>query len=946
MSEFLEVYWARTHNLKNINIKIPKNKMVVITGLSGSGKSSLAFNTIYSIGQQKYLESLSSYARMFIGGMKEEAEIDEIVGLSPTISIDQKTTNRNPRSTAGTITEIYDYYKLLFLNIWDRRCLQCGTLIKKDSLGKIITDINTYPVGTKFIIKSPLYKEKKNISFDKVKKEILDLWFIRFSVNGEVYTINDDITLKEKATYDIDIIVDRLIIVDYEKNESDMKRLKDSLELAFKISWGFLNVNFFLSEKETKTNKYSNVFVCPNCSYVPEKLDISSFSFNSHNWACPDCHWLGVKTVFLEENIINFNLSLEEWAVIVPWFWTYFHALIKVVGEKYPLRTRVPYKELTKKEREMVLYWTGETQYKVKFINDYWVVNTYNSKFEWVLNTLNRRFFESATFEENKLMDFVTEVDCPICSWKRLKRESLTVFINGIDIWDANNKTVKEALEFFKNLKLKGAKDKISKNILKNITERLEFLEWVGLDYITMARKSNTLSWWESQRIRLATQLWTKLEGIIYVLDEPSIWLHPRDNDMLITNLKRLRDIGNTLIVVEHDEDIMRESDYIIDIGPGAGIHWGNIIFEGSFDEIIKDKNTLTWKYLSGEIKISIERKKREVYQFLEIHWASHNNLKNINVKIPLSVFSVVTWVSGWGKSSLVNDTLASYLQNKLNGANHPYGAFKEIKGLQYLDKALVIDQSPIGKTPRSNPSTYTGVLTYIREVFAATYDAQVRGYGPGRFSFNTKEGRCNICEGDGLKKIEMHFLPPIYVECEECHGKRFNYETLEIKYKGKNIADVLDMTIEEAIEFFASHPKILRVLKVLESIGLGYIKLGQSSTTLSWWEAQRIKLATELAKKSTTKTIYILDEPTTGLHFQDVEKLLLLLHGLVDKGNTVVVIEHNMNVVLNADYIIDIGPEWGNAGGELVVSGSIKEIMNCEKSYTGKAIKKYLKIV
>lgn len=944
MSEFLEVYWAKTHNLKNIHVKIPKNKIVVITGLSGSWKSSLAFNTIYSIGQQKYLESLSSYARMFIGGMKEEAEIDEIYGLSPTISIDQKTTNRNPRSTAGTITEIYDYYKLLYLNIGDRKCLKCWSIIKKDTLSNIISDIGSHKIGTKFIIKSPLHKDKKNISLEKIKKEILDLWFIRFSLNGKIYTVNDDIIDAKEDSYNVDIIVDRLVVWDYEKNDSDIKRLKDSLELAFKISWGFTNIDFFISEAETKTYKYSSVFVCPHCSYVPEKLDISSFSFNSHNWACPVCHWLGVKTVFLEENIINFNLSLEEGAVIVPWFWTYFHALIKAVGEKYPLRTRVPYKELTKKEKEIVLYGTRETQYKVKFTNDYGVINTYNSKFEWVINTLNRRFFESATFEENKLMDFVTEIDCPECNGKRLKQESLTVFVGGIDIWDLSNKTVNEALDFFSNLNLSWSKDKISKNILKNIVERLEFLAGVGLGYITMARKSNTLSGGESQRIRLATQLGTKLEWIIYVLDEPSIWLHPRDNDMLIGNLKKLRDIGNTLIIVEHDEDIMKESDYIIDIGPWAWIHWWNIIFEWKFEQIIKDKNTLTGKYLSWEIDIKIERKERKKDYFLELKWATHHNLKNVDIKIPLSIFTVITGVSGWGKSSLINDTLAVYLQNKLNGANHSYGNFREIKWLEYLDKILVIDQSPIWKTPRSNPATYTGVLTYIREVFAATYDAQIRGYWPWRFSFNTKDWRCNICEWDGVKKIEMHFLPPIYVECEECHGKRFNYETLEIKYKGKNIADVLDMTIEEAIDFFASHPKILRILKVLENIGLGYIKLGQSSTTLSWWEAQRIKLATELAKRSTTKTIYVLDEPTTGLHFQDVEKLLILLHWLVDKGNTVVVIEHNMNVIMNADYIIDIGPEGWNAWWEIVVSGDLEALMKCEKSFTGHAIKKYLK--
>ena len=943
MSQFLEVYGARTHNLKNINVKIPKNKMVVITGLSGSGKSSLAFNTIYSVGQQKYLESLSSYARMFIGGMKEEAELDEIVGLSPTISIDQKTTNRNPRSTVGTITEIYDYYKLLFLNVWERRCLECETIIKKDSLGHIIEQIKKHEVWKKFMIKSPLYKKSKLVSGEKLKKEILDLGFIRFEMNGKLTTVNDEIIVKDNVLYDIDIIVDRLVVLDYNKDESDVKRLKDSLELAFRVSKWFLTLDF-IDQDKVHSHKFSNVFVCPNCSYVPEELDISSFSFNSHNGACPECHGLWVKTVFLEENIINFKLSLEEGAVIVPWFGNYFIALIEQVGKKYKVRTRVPYGELTKEETHRVLYGTWETMYKVHFESEDGFANTYNSKFEGVINTLNRRFFESQSFDDNKIVDYVTEIDCPLCEGKRLKKESLTVFIKNKDIGDLTMMNVTHSLDFLKSLGLTGSRDKVSKNIIKNIVERLEFLEGVGLEYITLARKANTLSGGESQRIRLATQLGTKLEGIIYVLDEPSIGLHPRDNDMLIENLKRLRDIGNTLIIVEHDEDIMRESDHIIDIWPGAGIHGWEIIFEGTFKEIIKDKNSSTGQYLSGKKKINIERKKRTRTHFLELKGVTHHNLVNVDVKFPLANFNVVTWVSGSGKSSLINDTLASYVLNKLNGASHQHWKFREIKGLEYLDKALVIDQSPIGRTPRSNPATYTGVFTNIRDIFAATYEAQVRGYSAGRFSFNTKTGRCNICEGDGVKKVEMHFLPPVYVECEECKGKRFNYETLEIKYKGKSIADVLAMTIEEAAEFFAAHPKVLKVLQVLESIGLGYVKLGQSSTTLSWGEAQRIKLATELAKRSTTKTIYILDEPTTGLHFQDVEKLLKILHTLVDKGNTVIVIEHNMNIIMNADYIVDIGPEGGDNGWKIVAVWDIEDIRKCSESYTWKAIEKYLK--
>jgi excinuclease ABC subunit A len=943
MSQFLEVYGARTHNLKNINVKIPKNKIVVITGLSGSGKSSLAFNTIYSIGQQKYLESLSSYARMFIGGMKDEAELDEIIGLSPTISIDQKTTNRNPRSTVGTITEIYDYYKLLFLNIWERKCLHCWTLIKKDSLSKIVTDIAKEKQGTKFMVLSPLYKEYTGLKFERVKKDILDLGFIRFLMNGEIYTINDEVKVDEKNPVSIDIVVDRLVVTEYKEWEADIKRLKDSIELAFKVSNGFAKIAY-LKDEEIKSHSYSSVFVCPNCNHIPEKLDISSFSFNSHNGACPDCHGLGVKTVFLEENIINPKLTLAEGAVIVPGFWNYFLALIEEVGRDFGIPTNVVYGKLTTAQKEMVLNGTGDKIYKVRFRNESGIVNTYTSRFEGVINTLNRRFLESTNFDDNKILDYVTEIDCPTCDGKRLKAESLTVFIDGKDIGDLTDYNVRDAAKFFSSLKLVGERDKIAKNILKNINERLEFLSWVGLDYITLSRRANTLSGWESQRIRLATQLGTKLEGILYILDEPSIGLHPRDNDMLIANLKKLRDIGNTLIIVEHDEDIMRESDWIIDIGPGAGIHGGHIIAEWTFEQVIKNEASVTWKYLSGEKEIIVKRKERQRDTWLEIIWAEHHNLKKIDVKIPLANFTVVTGVSGSGKSSLINDTLAEYLSNKLNGANHPYGKFKEMKGLQFLDKVLVIDQSPIGKTPRSNPATYTWVFTSIREIFAMTSDAQVRGYAAGRFSFNTRDGRCNACDGDGVKKVEMHFLPPVYVTCEECDGKRFNTETLEIKYKGKTISDVLNMTVEEALDFFSSHPKVARIMSVLNTIGIWYIKLWQSSTTLSWWEAQRIKLATELAKRSTSKTMYILDEPTTGLHFQDVDKLLHILHGLVDKGNSVVVIEHNMNVILNADYIIDIWPEWGDIWGNLVAAGTIEEVAKCKESYTAKAIQKYKK--
>ncbi len=943
MSEFLEVYWAKTHNLKNINVKIPKNKMVIFTWLSWSWKSSLAFNTIYSVWQQKYLESLSSYARMFIWWINEEAEVDEIKWLSPTISIDQKTTNRNPRSTVWTITEIYDYYKLLYLNIWVRKCIKCGSIIKKDSLKQVIADISSYKIDTRFIIKAQVFTNKSWMTKEYVKKEVLDMGFIRFSLNNIIYTVNDEFEVDSKKSYNLDIIIDRLVVKDYSDSDSnDSKRLKDSLELAFKTWNWFIKIDFYIDDI-VEEKKYSNKFVCSNCWHIPEELDISWFSFNSHKWACPDCHWLWVKSVFLEENIINKKLSLEEWAIIVHWFWSYFHSLIKEVWEKHSIRTRVPYKDLTKEERYKVLYGTWEELYKVKFTNESWNTNTYTSKYEWVINTLNRRFFDNSSMDAWKLDDFVTEIECPTCVWMRLKQESLSVFINWLNIWDLSYLSVSKSLDFLNNLKLTKEEEQTTKNVLKNARERLEFLAWVWLDYMTISRKANTLSWWEAQRIRLATQIWVKLEWIIYVLDEPSIWLHPRDNDMLISNLKKLRDIGNTLLIVEHDEDIMREADYIIDIWPWAWIHGWEIIAMGTIDEIIDNKNSVTGPYLSGKKQVIVDRKKRKVDNFLKILWATHHNLKNIDVSFPIWNLTVVSWVSWSGKSSLVNDILANYLANKLNWASRQVWEFKSIEWIENLDKVLIIDQSPIWKTPRSNPATYTWVFTYIRDVFAMSYESQVRWYWPWRFSFNTKEWRCDVCEWDGVKKIEMHFLPPVYVECEECGWKRFNSETLSIKYKWKTIADILDMTVEEALLFFENHKKISNVLSVLNEVWLWYIKLWQSSTTLSGWEAQRIKLATELSKRSTSKTMFILDEPTTWLHFQDVEKLLKILHSLVDKWNSVIVIEHNMNVILNSDYIIDIWPTGWDLWWNLVVAWDIETVKNCKNSFTWQAIKKYL---
>ena len=936
MSDFLEVYWARTHNLKNIDVKIPKNKITVITGLSGSGKSSLAFNTIYSVGQQKYLESLSSYARMFIWWMREEAEVDEIRGLSPTISIDQKTTSKNPRSTVWTITEIYDYFKLLYLNVWVRKCVDCKTVVKKDSLQDIIDLISSYEIGEKFIIKAKIKWKFKD--FLDIKKELLNLGFIRFEVDDNIYTINDEVKLENLE--EINIVLDRLIVEDYSSKESlDLKRVKDSLELAYKIWKGQLIIDFLWKEKQN----FSNIFVCSNCGYVPKELTISSFSFNSHAWACENCHWLWVKKIFLEEKIINFNLTMLEWAVIAPWFWwQYFLSLLEVVWKANNIDMNKKYSLLSSKEKDLILYGTWEKIYKVTYLNEQNTSNTYTSKYEWVINTLTRRYFD---WNDDKWHydEYVIDIDCQICNWYRLNKESLNVYLDWLNIWELSNLPIDKCLEFIRKIKFPKSDEIIVKKILKNAIERMEFLKWVGLNYITISRKVWTLSGWEAQRIRLATQIGTKLEWIIYVLDEPSIWLHPRDNNMLIENLKKLRDIWNTLIIVEHDEDIMKQSDYILDIWPGAWIHWWEIIAEWTLEDLMNNEKSITGLYLKTYKHYVNNNKKREINKYIEVIWASENNLKNINIKIPLSNFIVVTWVSWSWKSSLVNDILANYLLNKLNRAKRVVWKFKEIKWLENLDKVVVIDQSPIWKTPHSNPATYTWVFTPIREVFSETSESKIRGYNPGRFSFNTKKGRCNACDWDGVKKIEMHFLPPIYIDCEECGATRYNMETLQIKYKWKTISDVLNMTVEESVVFFTSHPKIIKILKILEEVWLWYIKLWQSSTTLSGWEAQRVKLATELSKRSTTKTFYILDEPTTWLHFQDVDKLLKILQSLVNKWNTVLVIEHNMSVIINADYIIDIWKEGWDKWGELVIAWTIEEVRKCKDSYTWEAINKYL---
>ncbi len=969
MSEFIEVYWAKTHNLKNIDVKIPKNKMTVITGVSGSWKSSLAFNTIYNVWQQKYLESLSSYARMFIGGMKEEALVDEIKWLSPTISIDQKTTSKNPRSTVWTITEIYDYYKLLFLNIWTRFCVKCDSKVKKDSINDIIKFLETQKLKSKFMIKAPIsiseyddYSEEE--VFEKIKKDVLDLWFIRFNIWDNILTINDEFRDDfdiDKNVDNINIIVDRLVIDDYkDENSTQVKRLKDSLLLSFKIWNGQLKVDILdspLLDKEglgVVTKSFSNVFICSDCWHIPEPLTISHMSFNSHSWACKECHWLWIKKIFLEEKVINPNLTLLEWAVIAPWFgWDYFFELLKEVWKFKKIELNTNYSLLSKKDKDIILYWTWTKEYKVTFFNDSWDKKTYNSRFEWVLNTLERRYYEADVSKWN-YDQFVVDIDCPLCNGHRLNSESLSIrppYKKGfINVGQISDFSVSEAINFFKDFKLSINEEKIAKKVLKNATERLDFLAWVWLNYMTISRKAWTLSWWEAQRIRLATQIWTKLEWIIYVLDEPSIWLHPRDNNMLIENLKKLRDIWNTLVVVEHDEDIMREADHIIDVWPKAWVEGWNIIFEWTINEIIKDKKSVTWPYLTWERQVIVDRKFRPSFsdllknnKVLSIRWAKQNNLQNIDVDIPLSNLTVVTWVSGSGKSSLVNGILAPYLSNKLNRASRQVWQVSSIEWLEWLDKTVIIDQSPIWKTPRSNPATYTWVFTPIRDVFAEVEESKIRWYTPWNFSFNTKLWRCEACDWDWVKKVEMHFLPPVYIKCEDCSGSRYTRETMQIKYKWKTISDVLNMTVSEAAEFFTNHPKVSKILNTIIEVGLGYIKLWQSSTTLSGWEAQRIKLSTELSKRSTWKTFYILDEPTTGLHFQDVDRLLTILHSLVDKWNSVLVIEHNMDVIVNADHIIDIWPSWWDKWWKVMVFWNVEDIKNCEESYTGQAINDYL---
>ncbi|MBX9808890.1 excinuclease ABC subunit UvrA [Candidatus Gracilibacteria bacterium] len=937
MSENIEIIGAETHNLKNISVSIPKNTLTVITGVSGSGKSSLAFDTLYAEGQRRYLESLSTYARTIISDISEATHVREIRGLSPTIAIHQKTVSNNPRSTVGTITEIYDFYRLLYTSIGTPYCINHEDIpLKKDSLKNIVDFVSKFVEGDRFHILTPVELDQENLSVDFLSKKVTDLGFVRFQIGEETYSVADSVDIKLKGDEKVYIVVDRLI----KKVDDNFDiRLTDSLRIALEKGNGRVSIS-----KGDIYHHFSLHASCPICDYQIQNLSISNFSFNSHHGACTSCHGLGSSITFLEADITKPELTLAEGALL-PWqAHPYYSLLLESVCKEEGISMNTSWSLLKPKERQKILYGVPGT-FELSYLGKHNDGKVHRSRYEGLVPNLERRHTEADSANDayfKRIASFATEQICRSCNGYRLQKPFLNVKISDKSIGEVASLSVEDALHFFSNLSLSKSEEHIIKPIFKNIVERLEFLSGVGLEYITLARRAGTLSGGESQRIRLATQIGTRLEGIIYVLDEPSIGLHPRDNDMLIANLKRLAEIGNTVVVVEHDEDIMRESDHIIDIGPGAGVHGGEVLFSGKYEDLLKS-STQTAEYLS--LRKSVTRRNPVTVlpkKFLEIYGARENNLKNINVRIPLECMTVVTGVSGSGKSSLIIDILSNYLMNFFYPSARIIGEHDRVEGVANIDKVIIIDQSPIGKTPHSNIATYTGLFTHVREVFAASLDAQKRGFGPGRFSFNTKGGRCEICEGSGTKKIEMHFLPDVYVECESCEGSRYNAETLQVQFKGKNISEVLDMTIEDASVFFVSFPRIKRVLDVLIDVGLGYITLGQSAPTLSGGESQRIKLAFDLAKRSTGKTLYILDEPTTGLHFSDVQKLLDILDRLVEKGNSVLVIEHNLDIIANADAIIDIGAEGGDKGGNLVFAGPRDKILKVENSYTAKALNKY----
>ncbi|MFV0635314.1 excinuclease ABC subunit UvrA [Mitsuokella sp. WILCCON 0060] len=937
MEKYIKIRGARAHNLKNINVDIPRDKLVVITGLSGSGKSSLAFDTIYAEGQRRYVESLSSYARQFLGQM-DKPDVDQIDGLSPAISIDQKTTSHNPRSTVGTVTEIYDYLRLLFARAGHPHCPKCGKPITQQTVDQMMDQIKELPERTKLLIMAQVVRGKKG-EHKKILAHIRHEGYVRVRIDGEVMDVGEDIQLEKNKKHTIEVVIDRLVV-----REGMETRLADSLETALKLGDGVAYVQIVGGE----LLMFSENFACVDCGISLPEITPRMFSFNNPYGACPVCTGLGSHMEFDEELVLpDPALSVGEgvFAPLSKNLHSYAMCVMKAILENRGYTLETPWRELDKKTQQVLLHGSGEERFKFRYTNMFGEDKEYFVPFEGVLPLLARRYQETDSDEMRESYEnYMTEIPCKACHGARLKPETLAVTVGGKNIDEVTRMTIRQADAFFEQLTLTPREAKIAAQILKEIHARLNFLLNVGLDYLTLARSAGTLSGGEAQRIRLATQIGSGLQGVLYVLDEPSIGLHQRDNNRLLATLKHLRDLGNTLIVVEHDEDTMYAADHIIDIGPGAGAHGGQVVAEGTAEEIKENPNSITGAYLSRRKFIPVPSKRRPGNgKFLEVVGAAENNLKNINVRFPLGTLTLVTGVSGSGKSTLINEILYKGIASRLYHAKGKPGKHKKIKGLENIDKIIDIDQQPIGRTPRSNPATYTGVFDAIRELFSQTSEARMRGYKAGRFSFNVKGGRCEACKGDGILKIEMHFLPDVYVPCEVCKGARYNRETLEVRYKGKNISEVLDMTIDEAVEFFANVPRIARKLKIIQDVGLGYIKLGQPATTLSGGEAQRVKLATELSRRSTGKTLYILDEPTTGLHTADIHKLLDILQRLVDGGDTVVVIEHNLDVIKTADYIIDLGPEGGDKGGTIVAAGRPEDIVKVPASYTGKFLKPLL---
>ena len=939
MKHYITIKGAKEHNLKNIDIKIPRDELVVLTGLSGSGKSSLAFDTIYAEGQRRYMESLSSYARQFLG-QAEKPDVEKIEGLSPAISIDQKSTNRNPRSTVGTVTEIYDYFRLLYARIGIPHCPKCGKEIKRQTVDQMVDAIMELPEGTKFQLLAPVVRGRKG-RHEKVLAQAKRSGYVRVLADGSLYDLSEEITLDKNKKHDISIVVDRLVV-----KKGIERRLNDSIEAVMKLAEGIMVVDVVGG----KPINMSSSFSCPDCNISIEEIEPRSFSFNNPFGACPTCFGLGYKMEFdVDLMIPDQSVSIADGAIaVIGWQSctdkkSYTRAILDALSVEYGFDLNTPFNQLSEEARNIILHGTNGHEVKVHYKGQRGE-GVYDVAFEGLIRNVQRRYREAGSESmKEEYESFMTITPCDVCGGQRLKQESLAVTIAGKNIYEITTMSIDKLVNFLENLEITDRQQFIGGGILKEIKARLHFLLDVGLNYLALYRPTGTLSGGEAQRIRLATQIGSGLVGVAYILDEPSIGLHQRDNDKLINTLKHLRDLGNTLIVVEHDEDTMLAADHIVDIGPGAGENGGEVIAQGTAAQIMKNKKSITGAYLSGRIKIPVPAVRKEPTGWITVNGARQNNLKNIDAAFPLGVMTCVTGVSGSGKSSLVNEILYKHLAKELNRARMKAGEHDGIEGLEQLDKVINIDQSPIGRTPRSNPATYTGVFDMIRDLFAGTKEAKAKGYKKGRFSFNISGGRCEACRGDGIIKIEMHFLPDVYVPCEVCGGKRYNRETLEVTYKGKNIYDVLDMTVEEACDFFQNVPSILRKIETLKEVGLGYIRLGQPSTTLSGGEAQRVKLATELSRRSTGKTIYILDEPTTGLHFADVHKLVEILQRLSEGGNTVIVIEHNLEVIKTADYIIDIGPEGGDKGGTIVVAGTPEEVVQCKKSYTGQYLEKLL---